>query len=249
VMRNSTTDRLRRHAHAGTAALMLAAALVLAGNVAGARVHSPRQKSLAPTPPPAAAPSVQAQTSSGAPAAAGGTGTLTSDDVAAFLDGIVPYAIRSGDIAGATVSVVANGQIIFAKGYGFADMKTRSPVLPDRTLFRPGSVSKTFTWTAVMQLVQAGKLDLDRNINDYLDFKLPEKLGPITLRNLMTHTPGFEETISGAFVQSPKDLIPYRQYLVEHIPTQIFPPGKVVAYSNYGAMLAGYIVQRVSGEP
>jgi len=247
-MHYSTTDGLRRHARAAAAALTLAA-LLLAGGIAEARASSHQQKSLAPTPPPVTAPSVQAQTSPGAPAAAGGAHTLTSGDVGAFLDGIVPYAINSGDIAGATVSVVANGQIIFTKGYGFADMKTRRPVVPDRTLFRPGSVSKTFTWTAVMQLVQAGKLDLDRNINDYLDFKLPEKLGPITLRNLMTHTPGFEETISGAFVQSPKDLIPYRQYLVEHIPTQIFPPGKVVAYSNYGAMLAGYIVQRVSGEP
>jgi len=245
-MGNSTSGGLRRPAQAGVATLTLALLLLTAG-AADARAPAGRQKPLAPTPPPVTAPSTEAQASPGAPEA--GTGTLTSDDVAAFLDGIVPYAIRSGDIAGATVSVVANGQIIFAKGYGFADMKTRSPVLPDRTLFRPGSVSKTFTWTAVMQLVQAGKLDLDRNINDYLDFKLPEKLGPITLRNLMTHTPGFEETISGAFVKSAKDLIPYREYLVKHIPAQIFPPGKVVAYSNYGAMLAGYIVQRVSGEP
>ena len=247
-MHDSTTECLRRHARAGTAALTLAA-LLLAGGFADARSPSGHQKPFAPTPAPATAPSKEVQASPGAPAAAAGTHALTADDVAAFLDGIVPYAIRSGDIAGATVSVVANGRIIFTRGYGFADLKTSRPVVPDRTLFRPGSVSKTFTWTAVMQLVQAGKLDLDRNINDYLDFKLPEKLGPITLRNLMTHTPGFEETISGAFVKSAKDLISYRDYLLEHMPAQIFPPGKVVAYSNYGAMLAGYIVQRVSGEP
>ena len=92
-----------------------------------------------------------------------------------FLDGFIPYALmRSGDIAGATISVVANGRLIFAKGYGLADMRTRRPVVADRTVFRPASVSKTFTWTAVMQLVQAGKLDLDRDVNDYLDFKIPE---------------------------------------------------------------------------
>jgi CubicO group peptidase (beta-lactamase class C family) len=96
--------------------------------------------------------------------------------------------------------------------------------------------------------VQAGKLDLDRDINDYLDFRIPEKFGPITLRNLMTHTPGFEDTFDGSFVTSVQQLVPYRDYLVKHIPAEIFPPGKVVAYSNYGAMLAGYIVQRVSGE-
>lgn len=250
-MRNFESAGSGRHVRTGIA-ILTSALLLLAGGMAAARAPAlaPKpasaQKPLAPTAPPVTAPSAQA---SPAPSAAGGAHELTSADVGAFLDGIVPYAIRSGDIAGATVSVVANGQIIFANGYGFSDMKKRTPVLPDRTLFRPGSVSKTFTWTAVMQLVQAGKLDLDRNINDYLDFKLPEKLGPITLRNLMTHTPGFEETISGAFVKSPRDLIPYRDYLVKHIPTQIFPPGKVVAYSNYGAMLAGYIVQRVSGEP
>jgi CubicO group peptidase (beta-lactamase class C family) len=177
------------------------------------------------------------------------TNTLTPTDVAAFMDGIVPYAIRSGDIAGATVSVVADGQIIFSKGYGFADVKSRRAVIADTTLFRPGSISKTFTWTAVMQLVQAGKLDLGRDVNDYLDFRIPEKFGkPITLRNLMTHTPGWEDTIAGAFVPSPKDFVPYREYLIRHLPAQIYPPGKVVAYSNYGAMLAGYIIQRVSGE-
>jgi CubicO group peptidase (beta-lactamase class C family) len=191
-----------------------------------------------------------AQGSPGAPPAATmAAPALTATDLAAFLDGLVPYAIRSGDIAGATVSVVANGQIIFAKGYGFADLRTRRPVVADRTVFRPASISKTFTWTAVMQLVQAGKLDLDRDVNDYLDFRIPEKLGPITLRNLMTHTPGFEDTDAGGMVKSPSDFVPYREYLLEHLPAEIFPPGKVVAYSNYGAMLAGYIVQRVSGEP
>jgi len=93
--------------------------------------------------------------------------------VAAFLDGMVPYAIAEADIAGASIAVVAHGRLLFAKGYGFADMKSRRPVIADQTLFRAGSVSKLFTWTAVMQLVEEGKLDLDRDINDYLDFKVP----------------------------------------------------------------------------
>ena len=240
---------LRRLAGMGTASLTLAL-LLLAGGAADASAAAQQQRPLAPTPPPVTAPNSETQANPAASAAAAGPHDLTSADVGAFLDGIVPYAIDSGDIAGATVSVVADGKIIFTKGYGFADVKKRTPVSPDGTLFRPGSVSKTFTWTAVMQLVQAGKLDLDRDVNDYLDFKIPAKFGkPITLREIMTHTPGFEETISGAFVQSAKDLIPYREYLVKHLPARIFPPGKVVAYSNYGAMLAGYIVQRVSGEP
>ncbi len=216
------SSRLRGRAGA---AILTVALLVLAGSASAQG---------SPGAPPAATP---------APAA------LTPTDLSEFLDGFVPYAIRSGDIAGATVSVVANGQIIFAKGYGFADMRTRRPVVADRTVFLPASISKTFTWTAVMQLVQAGKLDLDRDVNDYLDFRIPEKFGPITLRNLMTHTPGFEDNLAGGMVKSPSDLVPYRQYLLKHLPAEIFPPGKIVAYSNYGAMLAGYIVQRVSGEP
>ncbi len=100
-----------------------------------------------------------------------------------------------------------------------------------------------------MQLVQAGKIDLDRDVNTYLDFKIPEKFGkPVTMRNLMTHTGGFEDGFSEAFVNKTSQMMPLRDYLIKHMPTRIFPPGKVVAYSNYGASLSGYIVQRLSGE-
>ena len=93
------------------------------------------------------------------------------------------------------VAVVKDGKVLFAKGYGWSDVKERKPVTVDATLFRPGSISKTFTWTAVMQLFEQGKIDLDRDVNDYLDFKIPATFGkPITMKDLMTHTPGFEET-------------------------------------------------------
>jgi CubicO group peptidase (beta-lactamase class C family) len=184
-----------------------------------------------------------------ATSATAGPPQMTADDLSAFLGGMVPYAIAQANIAGASVAVVSNGQVIFANGYGFADVKSRRPVVAEQTLFRAGSVSKLFTWTAVMQLVEQGKLDLDRDINDYLDFKVPEPYGrPITLRDVMTHSAGFEDTITDLFVVKPSQLFPLRQYLVKHLPPMIHPPGQVVAYSNYGATLAGYIVQRVSGE-
>ena len=174
---------------------------------------------------------------------------LTAEDLHGFLDGMILYALHRGDIAGATVAVVKDGHLLFAQGYGYADLKTGRPVVADETLFRPGSVSKLFTWTSVMQLVEQGKLDLDRDVNDYLDFKVPEKFGkPITLRNIMTHTSGFEETLSELFLQKPEQQYPLREYLIRHMPQRIFPPGKVVAYSNYATTMAGYIVQRVSGE-
>jgi len=177
------------------------------------------------------------------------THTLTAQDAETFYDGLIPYALARGNMAGGVFVVVKDGQILFAKGYGYSDVAKRSPVIPDQTMFRPGSVSKTFTWTAVMQLVQAGKIDLDRDVNDYLDFKIPPKFGkPITMRNLMTHTAGFEDGFDKSFVKKADQLIPLRDYMMNYMPARIEPPGKVVAYSNYGASLAGYIVQRLSGE-
>src|SRR5438132_4611467 len=113
----------------------------------------------------------------------------------------MPVQLGREDIAGAVIVVVRDGKIFFAKGYGYADVEKRKPVSPDNTLFRPGSISKLFTWTAVMQQVEQGKLDLDRDVNEYLDFKIPPAFGkPITLRNIMTHTPGFEDTAKELFV-------------------------------------------------
>lgn len=178
-----------------------------------------------------------------------GTHELTQNDLEAFLDGVMPLQLAREDIAGAVISVVKDGKPFFAKGYGFANVEKRIPVSADNTLFRPGSISKLFTWTSIMQQVQAGKLDLDRDINEYLDFRIPPAFGkPITLRNLMTHTPGFEETIQELFVENASDLRPLDHYVKEHLPDRIFPAGTVPAYSNYGTALAGYILQRVSGE-
>lgn len=175
---------------------------------------------------------------------------MTTADVSAFIDGIVPLQLARGNIAGAVVVVVKDGRIIFQHGYGYADVKTKRPVSPEATVFRVGSISKLITWTAVMQLVQEGKLNLDRNVNDYLDFRIPATYQqPITLRDLMTHTPGFEEAVDDLFVPSAKDLVPLSSYVKAHLPARVFPPGAVPAYSNYGAALAGYIVQQVSGMP
>jgi CubicO group peptidase (beta-lactamase class C family) len=180
---------------------------------------------------------------------AGGVHDLTAQDLEAFLDGIMPLQLATHDIAGATIAVVKNGQVLLAKGYGYADVEKKTPVSAEETLFRVGSVSKLFTWTAVMQLVEEDKLNLDSDVNSYLDFKIPDAFGqPITLKNLLTHTPGFEEQVKDLFTvgsESPN----LEAYIETHIPTRIYPPGKVPAYSNYGASLAGYIVERVSGRP
>jgi len=198
-----------------------------------------------PEPAPTTAKDVGAQPKPEAPAAAP---QLTTEDVGAFLDGIVPQQLERENIAGATLVVVKDGKVLFTRGYGYSDVEKKAPVLPESTLFRPGSISKLFTWTAVMQQYEQGKIDLDKDVNEYLDFKIPEAFGkPITMKNLLTHTPGFEEQIKDLFS---KELNPnLGNYVKTHIPTRVYPPGDNPAYSNYGTALAGYIVERVSGKP
>ena len=174
---------------------------------------------------------------------------LTAEDVGAYFDGMIPSEMERADIAGVVIVVVKNGQTLFERGYGLADVKAGKPVDPEATLFRPGSISKLFTWTCVMQLVEAGKLDLDADINRYLDFKVPPYDGkPITMRQLMTHSAGFADTSKDLFPLDLQHLKPLSRMREVPMPARIFAPGTTPAYSNYGASLAGYIVQRVSGE-
>jgi CubicO group peptidase (beta-lactamase class C family)/uncharacterized Tic20 family protein len=222
----------------------VAAALALAGLGATAQQLNPL------------APPVTAGSAEGANGAAPtprpqppGTPQLVAQDVDAWLDGFMPYALAEADIAGAVVVVVRDGQIVTQKGYGYADVEKRTPVDPARTLFRPGSVSKLFTWTAVMQQVEQGRIDLDADINQYLDFKIPPYDGkPVTMRQLMTHTAGFEEQIKTLIENVPATVPPYDVLLKRWVPERIFAPGTTPAYSNYGTSLAGYVVERVSGE-
>ncbi|MBU8976070.1 beta-lactamase family protein [Lysobacter sp. MMG2] len=203
--------------------------------------------------PPAPVPDAPAATLPGADAAATGVpapgvASLTRADAEAWLDGFMPYALKRGDIAGSVVVIVKDGQILLQKGYGYADLASRKPVDPETTLFRPGSVSKLLTWTAVMQLVEQGKLDLDKDINEYLDFKVPARDGkPVTLRQAMTHTTGMEETARALIANDEKGQLSLETYLKHWVPTRIYDPGVTPSYSNYATALAGYVVQRVSG--
>ena len=194
------------------------------------------------------ASALAAETPAPAPAETPVAVSLTAADADAWLDGYLPYALKTGDIAGAVVAIVKNGEVLTERGYGYADVAAKKPVDPKLTLFRPGSVSKLFTWTAVMQLVEAGKIDLDADVNQYLDFKIPAREGkPVTMRNLMQHTAGFEEQAKGIITENPK-APGFEALLKAWVPERVFAPGTTPAYSNYGASLAGYIVQRLSGE-
>jgi CubicO group peptidase (beta-lactamase class C family) len=200
------------------------------------------------TPAPAAPKSARADAggTAAAPTLPGAAAVLTRQDIDSWLGGYMPFALERGDLAGAVVVVVKDGKVLTQRGFGYADLAKRTPVDPDRTLFRPGSVSKLFTWTAVMQQVEAGKIDLDKDVNVYLDFKIPAYRGkPVTMRQLMTHTAGFEEHGKRTIFEDPKFRISLAEY-VKLPPKRIYAAGTTPSYSNYGTALAGYIVERVS---
>lgn len=169
-----------------------------------------------------------------------------------FVDGVMAQQLATREVAGAVVTVVSKGKVLFSRGYGFADVDRQIPVDGEKTLFRPGSVSKLFTWTALMQQVDQGKVKLDDPIDKYLDFTIPTNgmKRPILVRHLLDHSPGFED-LGGITADSVADLIPLDTFLKnpKNIPTRVREPGVETSYSNYGSAIAGYIVQRVSGEP
>ena len=154
-------------------------------------------------------------------------------------------------VPGACVIVSEHGEIVFSKAYGYADLEKNIPMDPENTVFEWGSISKTFIWVGVMQLNEEGKIDLDVDIRNYLPKGFLKNLHydtPITMRHLMNHTAGFEEQlINLRYFESDKEFI-LAEVLSSHQPEQVFSPGKVSAYSNWGAALAAFIVERVSGQ-
>lgn len=173
-------------------------------------------------------------------------------DVGKLVDRTMPRLLAKNKIPGAAVSVVADGKQVFAKGYGLADVERRTPVRADRTRFFTGSMAKSFTATAVLQLVAQGKLDLSADVNTYLKkFKIPDTYPgrPVTLHHLLTHTAGFADNVLGNSWEDPTDVASLEHIATEQLPDRVRPPGTVLAYDNYAHELAGYLVEVASGEP
>jgi len=183
-----------------------------------------------------------------------GVTPLTPAELEAFVDGMVREAMAADHIPGVTISVVQNGQVVLKKGYGFANLGPARAVDPDRTLFRIASISKTFTWIAVMKEVEAGRLRLDAPINLYLPERVQVRdqgfTTPIRVRDLMSHTPGFEGRALGQLFEKDADRVrPQLVYLRQERPRRVFEPGSVPAYSNYGVALAGAAASYVAQKP
>ena len=168
----------------------------------------------------------------------------------AFVDGVAEAHLRTHRIPGIAISVVHNGEVLFAKGYGYADLERRKPVEGDRTLFRLGSVSKTFIWTAAMMLHDRGLLDLDQDVQTYLaKIRLPNAFdAPVTMNHLMAHRAGFEDTFA-VFTYADTSSVTRNDALIADMPARVFPPGARTSYSNWGSALAAQIVEDTAGIP
>jgi CubicO group peptidase (beta-lactamase class C family) len=179
----------------------------------------------------------------------GSQGPNDLKELEVFIDGVIASQLEAHNIPGAAIAVVKDGELFFSKGYGYADFENQRLVNANKTLFRVASISKLFTWTAVMQLVERGKLDLHTDINVYLkELQIPDTYPqPVTLAHLMTHTSGFAEKWIGLAPRSADEIIPLGKYLLNNIPSRVHPPGDLTGYTNVGADLAGYIVEKVSG--
>ncbi|NEP21778.1 serine hydrolase domain-containing protein [Moorena sp. SIO3I6] len=173
-------------------------------------------------------------------------------DIEEFSDNFFVNQMTENNIPGAVFTLVKDDKIIFSKGYGYANLEDKIPVIPNKTLFRVGSVSKLVTSTAVMQLVEQGKLKLHEDINQYLkEFQIKtNKFKPITVDHLLTHTHGFDVAwaIGGATLCQ-SQLPSLEKFLTENLPERVRPPGQLYVYSDVGLALAGYLVEVVAGIP
>lgn len=171
------------------------------------------------------------------------------DLLPAHIDGLVEALRREHLLPGVTLAVVRADAPELLRGYGHADLAARTPVDPRQTVFRIGSVSKTFIWSAALLLVDRGQLDLDADVNTYLKAVkvTPAFDAPVTMRQLMAHRAGFEDSFQ-VFAVGDDDARPLAQLLAEHQPKRIYPPGARTSYSNWGSALAAQVVADVAGE-
>jgi CubicO group peptidase (beta-lactamase class C family) len=167
-----------------------------------------------------------------------------------FADAFFAEQMEALHIPGLAFIFVQDGEVLYAQGYGSADLETATPITADSSVMRIGSVSKLFVATAVMQLVEQGLLDLHTDVNQYLTaFEVQNRFSePVTLAHLLTHTAGFEDPPYTSNLD-PLRVQPLGAFLAAEMPPTTNRPGKEHLYSNYGYALAGLVVEEVSGLP
>jgi CubicO group peptidase (beta-lactamase class C family) len=166
-----------------------------------------------------------------------------------FMDSVIATSMDSLNVPGVLTVIMNRDSILYSKGNGYANIEEERPVTSESTIWRLASISKVVTATAVMQLVEKGELDLDTNINSYLEnLTIPEdEFGPVTLRHLLTHTPGFDDRYLNKSFRTEEEWPDLNTFLNNILPKRIFPPGEIYSYSNVGNALAALVVEDVTG--
>jgi len=167
-----------------------------------------------------------------------------------IVDGVAMSYVGK-NVPGACVIIAEHGTVVFSKCYGYANLDSQQRIRPDTDFFEWGSITKTLVWVSALQLEEKGLLDLNADIRRYLPDNFLRNLrydAPITMLDLMNHTAGFEEYLIDFRYLNEQPVKPLIDVLSARQPAQVFEPGSVSAYSNWGAALAGFIVERVSGQ-
>lgn len=192
-----------------------------------------------------------AATSDRAPAsqqrARSGPRAIRAAEIAAVVDSAFGAGLPAEKLPGGAFIFVQHGRVMYAKGYGVSNLETRQPVVVDTTLWRIGSISKTMTATAVVQLADRGAIRMDRDVNAYLrGVQVPGTYpSPVTPWHLLTHTAGFDE-LRGRSAPTQHDVQPLHQFLSTRL-VRLRPPGQIISYSSFGPALSGALVESVSG--
>nr|WP_231690736.1 serine hydrolase [Bacillus cereus] len=179
--------------------------------------------------------------------------TLNPKDVEAFTNKVIPEKMKKENAAGVALVVVKDNQILFQKGFGFSDKEKNTPIDPKKTVFRLASISKVFTASAVMQLVEQGKIDLNKDIVNYMGgLKYQNNMGePVTMEHLLTHTTGFDyvDPRPEDIHYQENDYTMLKDYVEDNMPAVVRKPGDTYTYDNFASMLQGYIVQNLTNTP
>lgn len=172
---------------------------------------------------------------------------LEQKSVEQVFDEAITETIETKKATGVTVTLVKDGQVTLQKGYGYSDKAQNLAVDPNTSGFRIGSVAKTFVAIAALIAEEDGKIDLNADITNYLEEDFPKFKYPVTMNQLLTHTAGFEDLMTGIAIKDKENIKPLSDTLRKYKPEQIVKPGEAISYSNYGIALAAYVIERATG--
>ena len=209
-------------------ASLVLAVLLLVATVAPAAAASPAESSVSPI---------------------AGADLTDSAVVEAFFDRELPASMDRNGVPGGVLTVVHDSEVVLLRGYGHADLQAETPVDPHTTVFHTGSVAKVVTATGAMQLAEAGTVDLDTDVTEYVDVDIPDTDDHITLRHLATHTSGFDYVNDGILATDPEDVPTVETVVQTELPPRVRAPGVVSTYDNHGWALMGYVLEQQSGRP